>query len=300
MYVSRYQILIVRALCGVRVCTGAYVQTLVKEYFERFPSQRREQSADERQLEDEEYAQMKRRDRAGKASTSRRNAGARDDDAEMMPVAAPMMMTKRLQKRARGDDELRTVVTGHEHELEMAMDSEMEMDAGGAAAVQLHLYGADGSRKVRLVADEVNDADGVRRHEGDKTRTATRATRTQERAKKPYEPKFRTGAFALLVSLDRAHREGYDYLCTEALKRRAELSNLSASSFFSTENTTRQGSSNFVAGGGMSDAMRANMYSAWSGMAALVNKHCYVHAWSNPKKFRLTPEGQGTTRTLSR
>ena len=56
-------------------------------------------------------------------------------------------------------------------------------------------------------------------------------------------------------------------------------------------------SSFFTAGGngtGFDAANKSTAYTAWSGLTQLVNKYCYVHAWSNPKLHRLTPEGRGT------
>lgn len=47
-------------------------------------------------------------------------------------------------------------------------------------------------------------------------------------------------------------------------------------------------------GTGFDAANKSTAYTAWSGLTQLVNKYCYVHAWSNPKLHRLTPEGRGT------
>ena len=100
----------------------------MQEYFHRFPNQKREQSHDERQLEDEEYRDAKRRNQSAAASTSRRAVRV-GDDGMMQPV--PTAMNKGKQKRARAVSE--SMLPGIERE---EMEGEMELEAGLGAVMR--------------------------------------------------------------------------------------------------------------------------------------------------------------------
>ena len=151
---------------------------------------------------------------------------------------------------------------------------------------------------------------GQKRVDIDGNESASMKKNAVQKPKKKYVPSFRSGNFAILITLHRTFLEGHDYVTLSDLKQRCEMSNLSATSFYSTEGTGMGSAglvqyNNFHSGRAINGAGRgggaggAGFYSAWNGMTQLMNKHCYVHGWSNnPKKFRLTPEGRGNSMNI--
>ena len=77
------------------------------------------------------------------------------------------------------------------------------------------------------------------------------------------------------------HFAGFEHLGTEELKDRAEE--------FSNSSFRNHGAN----GRGFDSEQKNKAFTAWSSMKALQHTYCYVHGWSNPKKWRLTPEGKG-------
>jgi len=135
--------------------------------------------------------------------------------------------------------------------------------------------------------------------------TAAAQTQTRTRNKKPrepWEPQYKTAAFALLVTLHKLALEGKDVVSKRELELAAEDSGLSANGILPRAQVVTSGRGR---GRGRGAAGAAQyQYCGWSAF----NSHLkntprghdapMVHTWGNPMSIRLTPEGEALGRKL--
>ncbi|OAE18584.1 hypothetical protein AXG93_1923s1400 [Marchantia polymorpha subsp. ruderalis] len=105
---------------------------------------------------------------------------------------------------------------------------------------------------------------------------------SKERAKKRYLPGKNTAAYALLITLLRAHRAGQEFMKKQELIDASEKSGLSRKPIIPPKNSIWNGSRS-----------GRDFYCGWSTMNNLVSKGLVIKA-SNPAKYMLTEEGKIT------
>ena len=135
------------------------------------------------------------------------------------------------------------------------------------------------------------------------TQTQTRTkTTTNKKPREPWEPQYKTAAFALLVTLHKLALEGKDVVSKRELELAAEDSGLSANGILPRAQVVTSGRGR-GRGRGAGGAAQYQ-YCGWSAF----NSHLkntprghdapMVHTWGNPMSIRLTPEGEALGRKL--
>ncbi|XP_062208067.1 crossover junction endonuclease MUS81-like isoform X2 [Phragmites australis] len=100
------------------------------------------------------------------------------------------------------------------------------------------------------------------------------------RGPKCYLPKKNTAAYAILITLLRAKISGKSFMLKQELIDAAEASGLSRDAVGPNKSKAKQ-------------SYGKDWYSGWSCMKTLLSKKL-VNKWSNPAKYMLTEEGEGT------
>ncbi|PWZ30018.1 hypothetical protein Zm00014a_040754 [Zea mays] len=99
---------------------------------------------------------------------------------------------------------------------------------------------------------------------------------------KSYLPRKNTAAYAILITLHRAKTSGKDFMMKQELIDAAEASGLSRDAIGPNKSKAKQ-------------SYGKDWYTGWSCMKTLLSNRL-VTKWSNPAKYMLTQEGEGTAR----
>ncbi|WVZ67444.1 hypothetical protein U9M48_016519 [Paspalum notatum var. saurae] len=101
-----------------------------------------------------------------------------------------------------------------------------------------------------------------------------------KREPKCYVPRKNSAAYAILITLYKQKINGKDFMMKQELIDAAEASCLSRDAIGPNKRKAKQ-------------SYGKDWYTGWSCMKTLLDKQL-VHKWSNPAKYRLTEEGEGT------